>query len=527
MGASATEEEPRAKDSSHTGVVVDTEGRPVVDAQVRWWQEEVRTDAEGRFTLPPDARAPSSIRAEHPEFGVAETVESFWSRPTELVRLELRPVTRLRGRVVGADGAEIRDGYVWWEFYREGSSWSDSARLQSDGSVVSDPFFTRFPRRIRVAFRSESHSSHEIVVRIEPGDDTDFGLVTLPSAPPRVAGANLSGQVIGPLTGANIINPIAAVQRDGTFVTAKELRPGVHRPKWIALEGRFDRLVAFGPAITLEPGEHRTGYRIEARPDASLEAVLLEHDGRAVALTTLVICTERTYDRENLRRDRRGGHVQTDRDGRFRIDALVPGPYFIAIPRADFLKDGYFDVDDVMEPIELELQPGLNRHELRLPDPRFIAGSIQPVPGLRATLHGTSQAVLEIGADGRFRFERAGVKHVVFEAEGWQPLVRVVPIDPLAHWAGLSLSRGNLVDGVVEGAARAEIRLRRRHLPDLVAYTDARGRFSLDTVPFGSLEFDVRAPGHPAQTVHYDPQRPKFIRVRFGSTPAPLPSDPR
>ncbi|MEM9193547.1 MAG: carboxypeptidase-like regulatory domain-containing protein [Myxococcota bacterium] len=517
-------EEPPVGRAAHTGVVVDGAGRPVAEAEVRWWEDRVRTDADGRFTLPFAVRAPSRIRAEHPVHGVGETVETYNSRPEERVRIELHRVTRLRGRVQTTDGAAIRKGHIGWEFYREGKRWSGTARLAPDGSVVSDPFFTRFRRHVYMRFYSQSHERVETVVVLEPGRDTDFGVLTARPIPPA---ARLSGRVVGRLAKVNVIKPGARVAADGSFSTAWDLLPGPLRPEWNGFGAEGERLIAIGPPLTLEAGEHRRAYEIREQEPASLEGVVVDHEGTPQPLTTVVVSTRSAFGVRELRRERRGGHVQSDREGRFRIDQLVSGPYLVAVPHARFLQREVFSIDAIMEPLRVELAPGANRVELRMPDPRFVRGSVKVVPGLRGTILGAEKRPLVIDENGRFEFERTGVEAFAIEAEGYRWLEVRLSGDRYMHYAGLQLGRGTFVEGVVEGAPGAMVSFFREILPNIEAKVDADGRFLLEGIPYGPVGLSVTAPGHRSQWIEYDTYRPKILRVRFGTTPAPPPTDPR
>jgi len=190
---------PPAQTGAVTGMVVDVQGRPVAGAAV-WGVshqeqfEPTRSGADGRFRLPAlKFDKPVTVWADAP--GLArerrEYVRIFPGKDYDIGRLTLLPGTRIRGRIVDAQGKPIAGAGVKLDLYRfqlghtissQGTEWTLTAA--SDGRFGTAPlaageghFYLSAPGKVRTIVYKQA----------EPGTpDVDVGDVTLPDEMPVV-----------------------------------------------------------------------------------------------------------------------------------------------------------------------------------------------------------------------------------------------------------------------------------------------------------------------------------------------------
>ena len=188
-----------AETGAVTGLVVDLQGRPVAGAEV-WglsYQEKAgptRSDADGRFRLPAlKADKPVTIWADAP--GMArerrDDVHIYPGKDRDIGRLTLLPGTRIRGRVVDAQGKPVAGANIKLKLYRhqlghtissQGTEWTFAA--DDDGRFATPPlpagdghFYLSAPGKVRTF----------VVKKAEPGTPVaDLGDVTLPDEMPVV-----------------------------------------------------------------------------------------------------------------------------------------------------------------------------------------------------------------------------------------------------------------------------------------------------------------------------------------------------
>ena len=188
-----------AQDGAITGIVVDHQGRPVAGAAV-WGvsQQEkfgpTRSGVDGRFRLPalkPDK--PVTVWADVPSLARErrDDVRIFPGKDHDLGRITLLPGTRMRGRVVDAQGKPIAGAGVKLDLYRfqlghtissQGTEWTFDAA--GDGRFATPPlpagdghFHFSAPAKVRTF----------VLKKAEPGTPVvDLGDVTLPDETPVV-----------------------------------------------------------------------------------------------------------------------------------------------------------------------------------------------------------------------------------------------------------------------------------------------------------------------------------------------------
>jgi hypothetical protein len=219
-----------------TGMVVDLQGRPVAGAAV-WglaYQEKLgptRSGADGRFRLPalkPDK--PVTVWADVPSLARErrDDVHIFPGKDHDIGRLTLLPGTRMRGRVVDAEGKSIAGAGVKLDLYRhqlghtisaQGTEWTlnagDDGRFATPPLPAGDAYF-------HVSARGKV--STFVQKKAEPGTAVvDLGDVTLPNET-LVVGIVIDGEG-NPAPGVEIIPDY---DRENTVKTDKDGRFTVH-----------------------------------------------------------------------------------------------------------------------------------------------------------------------------------------------------------------------------------------------------------------------------------------------------------
>ncbi len=222
-----------AQTGAITGLVVDLQGRPVAGAAV-WgvsYQEKfgpTRSGADGRFRLP-DLKfdKPVTVWADAP--GLArerrDDVLIFPGRNRDLGRLTLLPGTRMRGRVVDAQGKPVAGADIKLDLYRhqlghtitsQGTEWTVSAG--GDGRFATPPLPAG---RGHFSLSARGKVSTVVGKKAEPGTLViDLGDITLPDEMP-VAGIVTDGEG-KPAPGVEVIadddwQNAAKTDKDGRF----------------------------------------------------------------------------------------------------------------------------------------------------------------------------------------------------------------------------------------------------------------------------------------------------------------------
>jgi hypothetical protein len=231
-----TDEKParaRAQTGAITGLVVDLQGRPVAGAEV-WgvsYEEKVgptRSGTDGRFRLPDLKFAkPVTVWADAP--GLArerrDDVRVFPGKDYDLGRLTLLPGTRMRGRVVDAQGKQVAWADIKLELRRyelantitsQETEWTFNAA--GDGRFATPPL----PAGEGHFYLSANGKVRTFVdKKAEPGTlVVDLGDITLPDEMP-VVGIVTDGEG-RPAPGVEVIpdrvwQNTAKTDKDGRF----------------------------------------------------------------------------------------------------------------------------------------------------------------------------------------------------------------------------------------------------------------------------------------------------------------------
>jgi hypothetical protein len=294
---------------SITGLVVDMHSHPVAGATV-WGiarQEKygpTRSGADGRFRLPaltPDK--PITVWADAP--GLArerrDDVRIFPGKDRDLGRLTLLPGTRMRGRLVDAQGKPVVGARVKLELYRfelghtissQGTEWT--LRAAGDGRFATPPlpagdghFNFSAPGKVRTF----------VVRKAEPGTPVvDLGDVSLQDEMP-VGGTVIDGEG-KPAPGVEVIPDY---DWQNSVKTDKEGRFSLHGVGKDLKSLRLQSNDYFSPKpFDVAPGQTHLKLTVIKAYEIHGTAVDAE-TGKPVLVDTVRLCT--------VRRDPKDGHV--------------------------------------------------------------------------------------------------------------------------------------------------------------------------------------------------------------------------
>ena len=341
-----------------SGTVVDESGHPVADAQVLVIYEGVnprlgatawaRSDATGRFALPPLSRSSRWFLAFRPSGPVGVT-EHRIDGPTD-VRVVLPAAGRIAGRVLRADrspaaGARVLAG---WYLPDAAASLFDSLRqevLDDDGSPsrqLREDAWTDSNGAFRfddlwggAIYLRVSHPSGRADVYTRTGQDV---VLTLSSSAGSVEGeiVGTNGELVdagGDVSGQRETSPGRSLPEDATFNDEGEVRRGRFRIDGIAA-GNWMLLFHVEPAASastmVEPVHVEAGRTTTVKILAERNGLV---KGRIVdAMTGAPVpntCVDASYSTGPTRVNTFGTRAQltpcdqpSDHDGRFVVEGV-------------------------------------------------------------------------------------------------------------------------------------------------------------------------------------------------------------
>ncbi|HVS12516.1 MAG TPA: carboxypeptidase-like regulatory domain-containing protein, partial [Thermoanaerobaculia bacterium] len=313
------------------GRVVDAEGRPVHGATVASSRivrrfgmpvapgESVRTGADGRFLL--SDLVPGEIvqlEVAHPDHSLREPV-AIRPPAEEPVTIILHPVTKLTGRVLGANGEPIRGATIH-------ASWAEGASgSRSTGTQVGQD--GRFELRVdhqgglEVTATGPGHrpQSRSVEAGQQAGKELLFQLEP---------GASLVGTVRG-LRGEPVVEALVRPELHqhevaGGQSTARADGAGSFRldglaPGPLKLDVRHRDYLQHQREIELTVGENHVDIELDA--GLSIEGVVIDGGGAPVEGAAIGVegGSGTWYGA--------GGPLRTDLDGRFEVRGLEPASY--------------------------------------------------------------------------------------------------------------------------------------------------------------------------------------------------------
>jgi hypothetical protein len=298
-----------AQTGAVTGWVVELHGHPVPGADV-WglaYQEKygpTKTRSDGRFRLPGlEPGKPITIWADVPSLARERRadVRIFPGKERDIGRLTLLPGTRMRGRVVDAQGKPVAGAGVALKVYRhqlghtissQGTEWTFQA--SADGRFTTPPlpagnanFCVSAPGKVRIFIGKNA----------EPGTPViDIGDVVLPDEMP-VAGTIFDNEG-KPAPGVEVVadydwDNVAKSDKDGRF-TVHGVGKGL---KQLQLESND----YFSPKpFDVRPGQ--TDLKLTVIKAYEIHGTAVDAEtGKPVPIDTVRLCT--------VRRDPDDGHV--------------------------------------------------------------------------------------------------------------------------------------------------------------------------------------------------------------------------
>lgn len=315
-----------------------------------------------------------------------------------------------------------------------------------DATVVLQSVFMRARTAEAAAMspRMQALMAHEGALRpaeLHTGADGTFDFGVLPAASYNVT-ASLEGRTAA-IAHVNLVDPTLRPPPEALELRLKDCAGSVAGTVYDAAENPLPRARVLLDAIVGVETDARGAYRICVPfTDVTIEysaegygAVRLSVDGRGEMVRDVVLVPEATLAVRVVRADT-GEHVPdahvnvfaqepgldrpapqagiTDREGRVRIDGLVPGRYRVA---------GFADDLQAFSPIEALVEVGVaSEVTLRLDATARIVGKVfddgKPVPGVRVIVARKSPATRSppsvSQADGSFAMDRVPPGDVVF-----------------------------------------------------------------------------------------------------------------
>ncbi len=283
-----------------SGIVVDERGRPVADAEVEGnplqgerayaLRGTVSSGPDGRFTLHHMPKGACELRARKEGYDFESAKKQFPgdSSPAvramagdEDVRLELRSMGRVRGRLVRSNGTPIPHFFI-------------------NGQEVRNPegafrISARVPWGMRLEFAVPglNHTTRELDV--SPGEEVDLGTVRM-EAGRQIRGRVLDAETLQPIKGAFVEAHLPGQGRlagldlplvaghtgpDGTF----HLPPVEDRP----LDLLVRTLDGSHPESRRQVGTGDMDLELRLYPGAHVEGTMTDRDGQPVEATVWLV----------------------------------------------------------------------------------------------------------------------------------------------------------------------------------------------------------------------------------------------
>lgn len=355
------------------GIVVDSAGQPVKDAKVRLsvppldgsGPQDVKTGPDGRFLFKPVSKANHlNINAKHPDYADSSILNFKGYSPNEERRVVLPDISWVVGKITNKhNGQPIKNVRVFFgveqnPIYQSPYRWIYPTVRTSETGEYRLPVATRNAEKIILRAWHPGMTSHAAPLNLN-GPETSHDAQLEPAE-------SLSGQVID-AEGNPVEDAFVWVAEDGLTmdainypITAEFLKSNQRSrlseakvqflQAYSDAEGGF-KLDAADPllkpqfwviAIHPERGiakmnaqEFQTGSKIKLEPWASLSGILLDSKGNPLPDTSGTIWASFARDYRNPQpnafRVSHNATLETDAEGRFQIDHLVPGTSFSAV----------------------------------------------------------------------------------------------------------------------------------------------------------------------------------------------------
>lgn len=488
------------------GVVRDTRDAPVAGAEMtatdRYDETQVaraRTAPDGTFVLGPLERGFMTVVAEHPERGVA----SGDGQPGDFLELWLQPGAGVTGTVRARDGGQPLAGAS----VHVGRS---VATTDAEGRYS----FRNLPPPVwQIIAVADGYRQARRSLTIGPGDTRalDFALER---------GATLAGLVTDAQTGAPIAGAVVAERADrygsaGTL-SAADRRVTTDTEGRYALEGvpaepSHMFLCFAGGYVAAEregDGSKRLDFALERGLAASGQVV--DPDGRPVPGAIVFLHRVAEAGGSVFRGKLRSQRTETDADGRFRFENVVPGTVaFVAIAKG-FAPDETAALDAKNLPdVVVRLAHGMTLDiTVRDADGRVVPGAslstgtpTEMGDRFAPAYDGRERMSLRTDEQGRVRLE--GLIPGDYPVGAWHALhghAYAKASGKAGDTVSIELAfrgheiRGRVVTAKGEPAAGAHVVAFGQNHSE-TAFADGLGRFRLPGLPAGSLRVQARGAG--------------------------------
>nr|MBP7149744.1 carboxypeptidase regulatory-like domain-containing protein [Acidobacteriota bacterium] len=377
---------------------------------------------------------------------------------------------RVEGRVTDPAGAPIDDVTV---MLIGGDAMAAAVAMMTGGegqaTTAADGWFRIDDRRegetVDIVFRREGYGPQRLsgiaaptltplAVTLQPASSISGSVADGEGRP--IAGAEVTAtRALGGPRGPgmfmmfNFVRPVDTDEQ-GKF-TVDGLEPGK-----ISLSVNAAGWQPHAREVEVPAGEDVTGVAVVLEPGAVVEGRVVGPDGAPVSGAQV----GPVAGRQGGPGPRLRGAVQTDGDGRYRLEELLPGPASIEAEKQGFGRA----VRDI------ELRTGANELDLQFEGGPPVSGVVldpdgAPVPNADVRLNVAGQPwggpTASTAADGTFRFERVapGEYELDAAARGFAPSrgeVRVQVESEAVSGLEVRLARGGAIAGTVTGLAPEE-----------------------------------------------------------------------
>ncbi len=526
----------KAEQITCTGKVVDEQGKPVTDAQVKLYKltvsleqfsyeikltKETTTKEDGAFTIKTEAGS-DELSAQAFILAQKEGLALGWTDWRLLENLDteikLGPAKVLAGKVVDEEQKPVADAEVGIAFmYLR----ADDRPQYLVGDMALKLLTTRTDNEGKFSFRQiPAEATAELLV-VKPGRATvstfnpqNFQGQSLQFSPDQTdieivqpVEAKIEGMVVEkasgkPVAGIHIMvtrglnqpsfgrKPVASGE-DGTF-TVNALEAGKHSLMTVTLTGKTADWITDPVEVVTETGETKTGIKVELTKGGLLEVVVTEAESKKpVEKANVVILPQG---------DNRASGSTTDEDGIARI-RLMPGEYRMV----QVYKQGY-SRDRRQETITIE--DGKTEHiEYELTGQPKITGIVRDEKG--RPVQGAKLKICPMGSGRDINSDTEGKFEVTYDPGRWSSseipvmilvaryeegnLAVAVQLEEDTKELDITLKPGQIFTGKVvdtegKGLANARISLSLRgprwsSTIESSIETDAEGNFEIKAIP--------------------------------------------
>lgn len=355
------------------GIVVDSAGQPVKDANVRlsvslvnsFGPQDVKSGADGRFQFQPVPKAAHlNVNAKHPDFAHSPVVNFKGYSPNEERRLVLPNIPWVTGKITDKrNGRPIKNARVFYGLernpaYQSRYQWIYPTVRTTDAGEFRLPIAERNAGNIIIRAWFPGMVSHSAPLKIS-GRETAYHAQLEPAEKTAgqvhdIGGRPVADAFVWVAEDQVTLNEIEHPLTMDFLKSNQRSRMSEAKVQWLqdysSADGRFE-LESVDPmlkehfwvvAVHPEHGfakmravDFKPGSILKLEAWAVLKGLLLDHTGKPLADTTATLHARSHKDfvnpPTNLLRATQNQQIKTTSDGHFEIGRLLPGSTFTAV----------------------------------------------------------------------------------------------------------------------------------------------------------------------------------------------------